>query len=89
MTRLTSDTYPPVMTETVNVHEAKTHLSRLLQLVERGQEVTIARAGHPIARLVPVKPPEGREVGFASGMIWIADDFDAPLPDDMLDDFER
>ena len=77
------------MSETVNIHDAKTHLSRLLQLVERGEEVTIARAGHPIARLVPAQPHEGREIGFASEVIWIADDFDAPLPDDVLDDFER
>lgn len=77
------------MSETVNVHEAKTHLSRLLQLVERGQEVTIARAGHPIARLVPARPAEERERGFASAVMWIADDFDAPLPDDLLDESER
>ena len=72
----------------VNIHQAKTHLSRLLQRVAAGEEVTIARAGVPVARLVAVKP-EGkkRPLGFARGQIWIADDFDAPLPDDLLKEF--
>jgi prevent-host-death family protein len=72
----------------VNIHQAKTHLSRLLQRVAAGEEVTIARAGVPIARLVAVKA-EGktRPLGFARGEIWIADDFDAPLPDDLLKEF--
>jgi prevent-host-death family protein len=72
----------------VNIHEAKTHLSRLLQRVAAGEEVTIARAGVPIARLVAVKPQgKSRPLGFARGQIWIADDFDAPLPDDLLKEF--
>lgn len=72
----------------VNIHQAKTHLSRLLQRVAAGEEITIARAGVPIARLVAVQP-EGRTrpLGFARGQIWIADDFDAPLPDDLLKEF--
>jgi len=70
----------------VNIHEAKTHLSRLLQRVAAGEEVTIARSGVPVARLVPVEPEKKkiRPLGFARGEIWIADDFDAPLPDDLL-----
>lgn len=68
------------MTRTVNIHEAKTHLSRLLQDVERGQEVIIARAGHPIARLSRISPPK-REFGFDRGRIWISPDFDDPLPE--------
>jgi prevent-host-death family protein len=68
----------------VNVHEAKTHLSRLLQRVAAGEEITIARAGMPVARLVAVEPDKKRPLGFARGDIWIADDFDAPLPDDLL-----
>jgi prevent-host-death family protein len=68
----------------VNIHEAKTHLSRLLQRVAAGEEVTIARSGVPVARLVAVEPKAKRPLGFARGEIWIADDFDAPLPDDML-----
>ena len=71
-----------------NVHEAKTHLSRLLEKVEEGEEVVIARAGVPVARLVPVSPPSQRELGFERGRVFIADDFDAPLPHDELKLFE-
>jgi prevent-host-death family protein len=75
------------MTE-VNIHEAKTHLSRLLQRVAEGEEITIARAGVPIARLVAVEKKKSvRPLGFARGEIRIADDFDAPLPDDLLAEF--
>jgi prevent-host-death family protein len=73
----------------VNVHEAKTHLSRLLAEVERGDEVTIARAGRPIARLVPAQPPAKRELGLERGQIWISPDFDDPMPDSWLDEWER
>lgn len=63
----------------VNIHEAKTHFSRLLQRVEAGEEVTIARAGKPVAKLVRAVPSgESRPVGMDRGKIWIADDFDAP-----------
>ena len=69
----------------VNIHQAKTHLSRLLQRVAEGEEVTIARAGVPVARLVAVEQKKNvRPMGFARCEIWIADDFDAPLPDDLL-----
>jgi prevent-host-death family protein len=72
----------------VNIHQAKTHLSRLLQRVAGGEEVTIARAGVPIARLVAVEPKKKtRPLGMDRGKIWIADDFDAPLPDDLLKEF--
>jgi len=76
-----------VYTENVemNVHAAKTHFSRLLQRVEAGEEITIARAGVPVARLVPVEKKQSvRPLGFARGEVWIADDFDAPLPDEVL-----
>lgn len=73
----------------VNIHEAKTHLSRLLQRVAGGEEITIARAGAPVARLVAVKPRRGpRPMGMDRGRIWISEDFDAPLPDDVLALFE-
>lgn len=73
----------------VNIHEAKTHLSRLLRRVTSGEEIVISRAGKPVARLVAVaEPPRPRELGRDRGKIWIADDFDAPLPDDVLADFE-
>jgi prevent-host-death family protein len=69
----------------VNIHEAKTQLSRLLQRVAAGEEVTIARAGTPVARLVAIESKNNtRPLGFDRGRIWIADDFDAPLPDDLL-----
>lgn len=73
----------------VNIHQAKTHFSRLLQRVAAGEEVTIARAGVPVARLVAVEPkkPKARPLGFARGELWVADDFDAPLPDELLAQF--
>jgi prevent-host-death family protein len=74
----------------VNVHEAKTHLSRLLERVATGEQIVIAKAGRPVARLVPIDASEGdRAMGQDQGLVWIADDFDAPLPDDVLRDFER
>jgi prevent-host-death family protein len=73
---------------TVNVHEAKTHLSRLLDRVAGGDEVTIAKAGVPVARLVPIARPGRRPLGSDAGKVIVADDFDAPLPDDVIADFE-
>ena len=71
----------------VNIHEAKTHFSRLLRKVASGEEVTIARAGVPVARLVPVITQAAkRPLGFDKGKVWVAEDFDAPLPDDLLRD---
>jgi prevent-host-death family protein len=66
--------------KTVGVHEAKTHLSRLLESVERGEEILIARSGKPVAKLVPVKP-RPRRPGGLKGKIRIRADFDAPLPE--------
>ena len=77
------------MTKMVNIHEAKTHLSRLLEEVRQGEEVVIAKAGKPVARLVAVpEEPKRRQPGSARGQIWIADDFDAPLPEDIQRFFE-
>jgi prevent-host-death family protein len=67
----------------VSVHEAKTHLSRLLQRVEAGEEVTIARGGHPVARLVPIKPTLPRTPGRLKGSMKVRADFDSPLPEDL------
>lgn len=67
----------------INVHEAKTNLSKLLEQVERGEEIVIARAGQPVAKLSRYRPPQ-RAIAAPGGMegeIWIADDFDAPLDD--------
>ena len=72
----------------VNIHEAKTHLSKLLQRVALGEEITISKAGVPIARLVPARATEGkRPLGMFKGEVWIADDFDGPLPPDILAGF--
>lgn len=73
----------------VNIHNAKTHLSRLVDEVARGGEVVIAKAGKPLAKLVPIKPAaRARKPGFLKGKIKIADDFDAPLPPEVLAAFE-
>jgi prevent-host-death family protein len=73
----------------VNVHEAKTHFSKLLERVALGEEVVIARAGRPVAKLVPIRPdaPE-RHPGSARGDVWVSEDFDAPLPGEILSGFE-
>ena len=72
------------MATTVNVHEAKTHLSRLLEAVEAGEDVVIARAGKPIARLVPVGVrTEPRTPGSWRGRVIIADDFD-DTPEELI-----
>jgi len=74
---------------TITVHEAKTHLSRLIRRVQTGEEITICRGDEPVARLVPVKSARPRRLGLDQGVFEVPDDFDAPLPDDVLDDFER
>ena len=69
----------------VNVHQAKTQLSKLLVAVEAGEEVVIARAGRPVARLVGLEPvAPRRRLGLLKGRFTVPDDFDAPLPDDVL-----
>lgn len=75
------------MTRIVNVYEAKTNLSKLLQDVEKGEEILIGRAGEPVALLSPYRR-EKRELGFATGQIWIADDFDE-TPEQIIEDFYR
>ena len=75
------------MTKSVGVHEAKTQLSRLLADVERGEEIVITSRGRPVARLTAVKEPK-RTFGMDRGKVFIADDFDAPLPDDIQAAFE-
>ena len=73
----------------VNTHEAKTHFSRLLRRVAAGEEITIANRGVPVARLVPVMNKNGGRIwGMYRGKFVVPDDFDAPLPDEILDAFE-
>ena len=77
------------MSVLVNVHAAKTQLSRLLDAAAAGEEVIIAKAGKPVARLVPitaVKQP--RRLGILAGKIHVPDDFDDPLPDEIIAAFE-
>jgi prevent-host-death family protein len=74
----------------VNIHQAKTHLSRLLERVELGEEIIISRAGKPIARLAPLPKKGGkRQLGSAAGDFRTPDDFNAPLPPDIEEAFWR
>lgn len=76
------------MAKTVSLYEAKTHLSALVEEAAAGGEVVIAKNGKPKARLVPIeeKKPKKVELGFWAGQGWAADDIDAPLPDDIIDE---
>ena len=74
--------------KTVSVFEAKTHLSRLLQRVAAGEEIVISRRNEPIARLVPIAGRATFTPGQFAGRIELSEDFDAPLPDELLDAFE-
>lgn len=74
----------------VNVHEAKTHLSRLLERVSAGEEVVIAKAGKPVAKLVAIKSaPSERVWGTAKGDFVVPDDFNDPLPKEIEDLFYK
>lgn len=74
----------------VNIHEAKTHFSRLLKRVALGEEIVIKKANKPIARLVPMGPLRGRrKLGWAAGEFSVPDDFDDPLPPDIENAFYR
>jgi prevent-host-death family protein len=79
--------YVPIQ---VNIHEAKTHLSKLLARVKEGQEVIIAKGGKPVARLIPiVEKPVRRIPGTAKSKILVSPSFNDPLPEDVLEDFEK
>jgi len=63
------------------MHEAKTHFSKLIERVRQGEEIVIARAGEPVAKLVPIKERKGpRKPGSAKGKGWMSDHFDDPIP---------
>lgn len=77
------------MAKTVNIHEAKTHLSRIVDEVAAGDEVIIAKAGKPMARLIPMPAAvKTKKLGLLKGKIKVPDDFNAPLPDEVLAAFE-
>lgn len=71
----------------VNMHNAKTNLSKLVAQVLEGEDVVLAKDGKPVVRLIPYAQPK-RKLGNWKGKGWVADDFDAPLPDDILNAFE-
>jgi len=71
----------------LNIYEAKAQLSALVEQAAAGTEIIIAKAGRPRAKLVPIRDVARRRPGRAKGKIWIAADFDAPLPADVLDAF--
>lgn len=77
------------MSRMVNVHEAKTHLSKLLTRVEQGEEVVIARSGKPVARLIRISPARAPRIPGTgkAGIISMAADFNAPLPEEILREF--
>ena len=73
----------------VNIHEAKTHLSQLLSRALSGEEIVIAKAGKPMVRLVPVEEPlSDRVLGQDEGLFTVPEDFNAPLPEEILSAFE-
>jgi prevent-host-death family protein len=73
----------------VNIHEAKTHFSKLIDQVIHGEEITIAKGGRPVARLIPIPSRQGRRAsGSARGRVVIRKDFEAPLPKTVLQSFE-
>ncbi len=78
------------MVETINLYAAKTNLSALVERAAAGEEIIIAKAGRPLARLVPLaaKPERDRPLGMYRGLIHIGDDFDDPLPQDIQDAFD-
>ena len=73
------------MPKAFNIFQAKTNLSKLIARAEKGEEIVIARAGKPVARLTRLESKKKPiRFGGLKGKIWIADDFDAPLPEDFL-----
>ncbi len=73
----------------VNIHDAKTHFSKLVESAMNGEETIIARSGKPVAKLVPIsREKKKRRLGVLKGKIKISEDFDTPLPDDILNSFE-
>lgn len=91
MTNLTNPSFQDnvvvVVIRTLNLYDAKTQLSSLVEDAAAGEEIIIAKAGKPRARLVPLRPATRRQPGRAKGKIWIASDFDAPLPDAVVQNF--
>ena len=77
------------MTKSVGIHEAKTQFSRLIERVCAGEDVVITRRGEEVARLVPARESGSRRFGMDAGRFEVPDDFDSPLSEAVLTDFER
>lgn len=75
------------MTITINVHAAKTNFSKILKRAESGEEIIIAKAGNPVAKLIPLNRKKKRVLGMAKGKVRVDDSFFEPLPDDLMDYF--
>jgi prevent-host-death family protein len=76
--------------ETVyNIHEAKTSFSKLIERVRQGEDIVIVKAGRPVARLVPIRPTKQRQPGNARNLVTMSEDFDAALPDALLNAFKK
>ena len=88
--RMAKPKKPPkakLIREPVSLYDAKTHLSELVEQAAQGREIIIAKSGKPKARLVPLAPPDTRHLrvpGKGKGRVWVAPDFDAPLPPEIL-----
>ena len=86
---MSADLIPEAGMNPINIHEAKTQLSKLIEAVETGEEIVIARAGKPVAKLVPFVPVKvERKPGLMKGKFDIPDGFFGPMPNDTLDYFE-
>ena len=78
--------------QTVNIHEAKTHLSRLIEKAAKGEPFIIAKAGKPLVKVVPLEEadvPKKRRIGFMKGMILVPDDFDTMMADEIEEIFSE
>ena len=77
------------MTRQVNIHDAKTQFSKLIELTQAGEEFIIAKAGKPVARLIPIsQEPRKRQLGLLDGAIQVPDDFNASVPEELIATFE-
>ncbi len=78
------------MRSQVNIHFAKTNLSKLIERAQKGEEIIVARSGTPVAMIVPWTQSKNFDwLGADAGKVWVADDFDAPLPDEIIDEFYK
>lgn len=77
------------MQHIVNIHQAKTNFSKLVDSARKGEETIIAKSGEPVAKLGPLKMQSKYRLGVLKGQIKMSDDFDTPLPNNIIDYFEK